>query len=368
MTEHNMLEKALKLYNIGKFNYNKDNELARKCFLLSLDTLKQLKTDKDGVDQFSSYHQLIQTTEVECNKLLSSNILDIFQLIDQNNIQSIKDLPYINFQTINKKGNTVLHHSIDIGDIGIIKELLKKGGRIDSINGNGNTLLEYACLKKDPNIIHFLVAHGASMEKHLFFRKGKNKYYLNKTDIDIAILLKLIVCNSVENNQNSINIASIESIKNICKDNTNHNSFAFLKNYFNTNELIGLDKYTVNELIIGLNNMFNNKLSIDTYITIITEELNTYEEHKKINSCSYNKIDIILSNLIPFINYPFNLGCIFLLKNEIKYLIQYILKCNKKEFKNLLLSKLFETYIQTNLFPEDYIGIIVFNILSKIKV
>ncbi len=47
--------------------------------------------------------------------------------------------------------------------------------------------------------------------------------------------------------------------------------------------------------------------------------------------------------------------------------MNYILKNNKKEFKNILMIKLFENYIQTGLFPEDYIGIIIYNILSKIN-
>ena len=45
-----------------------------------------------------------------------------------------------------------------------------------------------------------------------------------------------------------------------------------------------------------------------------------------------------------------------------------ILRYNKKDFKNILMTKLFDYYIQTGLFPEDYIGIIVYNILSKINV
>ena len=35
----------------------------------------------------------------------------------------------------------------------MMKELLKKGGEIDLVNKNGNALLEYACLQKDPNFI-----------------------------------------------------------------------------------------------------------------------------------------------------------------------------------------------------------------------
>jgi hypothetical protein len=60
------------------------------------------------------------------------------------------------------------------------------------------------------------------------------------------------------------------------------------------------------------------------------------------------------------------MASIFLLKNEIKYLIKNILK-NNKTFKDELMEKLFDIYIKPNLFQEDYIGIIVYNILSKIE-
>jgi hypothetical protein len=113
--------------------------------------------------------------------------------------------------------------------------------------------------------------------------------------------------------------------------------------------------------------MFKNKDSYETYKKIIIEELDIFEENKDLTKCIYNKIDLVLINIVPFINYPFNIGSVFILKNEIKYLIKYILVNNKKDYKNILLTKLFDYYIQTNLFPEDYIGIIVYNILSKLK-
>ena len=347
--EHAILESAIKLYNAGKEQYTIDEKLAKKCIELSLDKLNKIKNTTIG----SHYKDMIQTTEVDCQRLLNKTSENIFKLITVNDLNKIKEIQYINFREINSNGNTVLHHAIDIGDIGIIKELLKKGGLIDSVNGNGNTLLEYACLKKDPNIINFLVLHGASMEKHLFFRKGSTKYYLNKSDIDMAILLKLIITKSL-------------------KSNDVYTKFTFLEKYFSLTDLIGLDKFTIRDLLVGLHTMFNEKDSFDTYKTIILEELDNYEKHKMVNNCTYNKIDIILSNIIPFINYPFNVSSIFLIKNEIKFLIYSILqskeiKSNEKEFKNLLLSRLFECYIQTNLFQEDYIGIIIYNILSKIK-
>jgi hypothetical protein len=347
MTEHNkMLNSALKLYETGKSNYTKDKTLARKCFMLSLETLTKLKGNNIDLD-------IIQTTEIDCIKMLN-NTENIFDLVSKNKIDIIKDIKNINFREINSKGNTILHHAIDVGDTGIIKELLKKSILIDSVNGNGHTLLEYACLKKDPNIIHFLATHGANIEKHLFFRKGDSKYYLNKCDIDIAILLKLVVSNTLKPRITSI-------------DKTIFNQFDFLEKYINPSELIGLDKFTMKDLINGLNYMFYNKPVSTTFKQIILEEIETYEQLKTHKLCNYNIIDILLSNMIPFINYPFNISSNFILKNEIKYLIKHIIKTNKKDFKNILLLKLFDIYIQNNLFPEDYIGIIVFNILYKIK-
>ena len=347
MSENDMLNNALKLYETGKKNYSKDMKLAKKCFTLSLETLNKLKNSKIKSD----YEDLIQITEVECIKMLqhSKQSENIFDLISKNDIETIKNIKHINFREINSIGNTVLHHAIDIGDIGIIKELFKKGGMIDTVNGNGHTLLEYTCLKNDPNIIFFLANHGANIEKHLFFRKGNNKFYLNKSDIDIAILLKLIISNTTK-----------KPLEN------NPSKFIFLETYFSNNELIGLDKFTIKDIIVGLDYMFYNKPSGETYKQIIIEELDYHIQQT--NKCIYNKFDIILSNLVPFINYPFNMSSIFLIKNEIKHLIKNIIKTNKKDYKNILLSKLFETYVSTHLFPEDYIGIIVFNILSKIKV
>ena len=344
MTEHNTLENAIKLYQVGKDNYIKDEKLAKQCIMLSLEKLNNLKESK----QSNNFKHIIQTTEAECHKLLNSKEhFDIFKLITINDLSSIKNIELVNFREINSNGNTVIHHAIDIGDIGIMKELLKKGGYIDSVNGNGNTLLEYACIKGDPNIINFLVQHGANMAKHVLFRKGNKKYYLNKPDIDMAILLKLIVTNSFNH--------------------TSYIQFKFLEKYFNLTELIGLEKFTILDLLIGLENMFNKKESYNTYKLILIEELNNYDIHKSINNCIYNKIDIVLSNIVPFINYPFNVSSVFLIKNELKYCINNILKTHKENFKEILILNLFETYINTKLFPEDYIGIIIYNLLSKIK-
>lgn len=334
-----ILKKAIKLYVTGKHAFTTDKVKARSLFQQSLDALNIIKKN-------SNFKQLIQSTEAECIKYLHT-ANNIFELIKVNDLDTIKKMDHINFREINIDGSTVLHYAIDIGDIGILKELLKKGGMIDTVDGHGNTLLEYACLKKDPNIITFILLHGANMQKHLFFRKGERKYYLNKSDIDLAILLKLILINSINK--------------------TEFSSFSFLANHISPSELVGLDKYTVRDIMIGLHHMFLNKESYKTYATILQEELTAYDETPHVAKCIYNKMDIILTNLVVFINYPFNLGCIFVLKNEIKYLMKNILRNNENDFKNILMTRLFDTYIQNNLFSEDYIGVIVYNMLSKIK-
>ena len=343
-----LLTKAMKYYNNGKKLYEaNDKAKAKILFEHSLNAISEFK--KLHPDKLNSINTVVQATEVECIKYLNVPENNVFNLVTKNDLEAIKQIKHINFREINANGNTVLHHAIDVGDTGILKEMFKKGGMIDTVNGHGNTLLEYACLKKDPNIIEFMAKHGANMQKHLFLRKGE-KFYLNKSDIDMAIMLKIIIVNR---------------LKTI---NTNYTSFAFLEKHFNLTDLIGFDRYTIKDVLIGLHYMFNNKESYKSYSQIITEEIIEFETNNNDNNkCIYTKLDIILSNIVPFINYPFNIASIFIVKNEIKYLMKNILRYNKKDFKKVLMTKLFEDYIQSSLFPEDYIGIIVYNILSKVN-
>ena len=325
------LQEAIKLYLLGKRTENKDE--SKKLLLSSLHKLKQLKHNfKDIQTEY-----LINKTETDCKHFLSK-IENVFKIIDSGDVNKIKNLNNINFREINDKGNTVLHHCIDMGDIYILKELLKKGAKIDQVNGHGNTLLEYACLKKDPNIINFLINHGAQMDKHLHFRKD-NKKYLNVCDIDLAILIKVIIEKNI-NNDNSL--------------------FLFLGNYFSWNQLVGFDKYTIRDLSIGLTNIFKNSDCYYDYTKIIIEELEQFKNKDIKNGLS--KVDVILFNLIPFINYPFNISSSVILKNELKFIIKKYI--NNKE---LLTENIFNIYINNNLFKEDYIGVLIFQLINKLK-
>ena len=80
-------------------------------------------------------------------------------------------------------------------------------------------------------------------------------------------------------------------------------------------------------------------------------------------------IRIILLNLVPFIDYPFNISNRNVVTFEIIQLVKYInIKNNYLidiNFNKILINKIWSDY--ENVLPYDYLGIILSNIFSKIK-
>jgi hypothetical protein len=352
--------KGLKTYLEAKKIYKSDK---KKGLIYLKKSLKYFDNYKKNKDNYDEYEELIRNTENDCNKIIIDSInfkidhkedneIDkkIFKIISKGQINRLKNIKTINFSKLNSNGLTPLHYCIKMGDVNMMKELLKKGGNIDLINKNGNTLLEYACLQKDPNFIQQIINYGGDMKKHLFFREGENKFILKKNGIDLAIITKIIISN--------------------CKENTNTNELNFIFNFIERDKKIGLNNYDLFFLINGLQNLLN-KLGDQikkTYLEILKDELNYQLNDTFV--CPKNKIDIILTNLIPFINYPFNLSTDFILLNEIKYLVLKIIKkkmynINDKNKKEII-NELWKRYIIPNLFTQDFIGILTNRIISNI--
>lgn len=342
------LENALRFYIDGKKLIKTDKKKTLELFKKSLENITKFKLlQTENLD--NEKLNILTATENECKKYIE-NYKDIFSLISQNDIYQIKNLPKILerniFVELNSKGNTILHHCIDIGDNTILKELLKKGGNINQVNNDGHTLLEYACLKKDPNMINYLITLGANLKKHIYFR-GKDKVlFLTRSDIDAAIILKVIINNSKKSQSNEL--------------------FSFLSEYLSWNQLIGLENYTVKDLSYGLSHMFKNKKSFIHYKNIINDDLNLFKSSniKK----SYDKIDIIIFNLIPFISFPFNISNNYIIKNELKFLIKKNIKKNPNNYKEIILNDIFDIYIKSELYTEDFIGILICQILNKLNI
>jgi len=331
----NKVIKCLKSYLSGKKYYEKDNEKSFEYFKQCIKLIEQVKSFK--LDD--EYKQILDETETECSKYLTLTIEntiekpiikrnkmktiecsdnELFNIIETGDIMKINNYKYgdIDFKVYNNAGLTPLHMAIHCGDTTFLKKCFILGAPIDLTNKYGHTLLEYACLENDPNMIDFLYFHGADMKKHLVFREGK-KYFNNGEYIDIILLERIIM-----------DIKDFNKIKYL----------GFIFDYIDKNMKLDImldkaevpEELTINDIIIRLDKLVGclKKESRDSYINILKEEL-SYDLTNKLY-CPTNKLEIILYNLVPFIGYAESLKLNWLLSLEIKYIILKILKNNKK--------------------------------------
>jgi ankyrin repeat protein len=377
MDKNKLLKYYFKLYLKGKELYDIDKDKSFEILKESLTVLDSIKKKYPDINE--KYNALIEESENECYKLIdesietnieseivSSNKIDteiLFNTLEKGDISFIKKAKYgdIDFKKkINDK--SILHHAIKYSDITFLKLAFKLGARIDTTDDNGHTLLEYACLELDPNMINFLIKYGADMSKHLYFRKGTTKFINNYDSIDILILYKLLL--SYNNKLVDNNIFT--------------NKLILINNLLNLEEKIGLNDYTISDLLNWITSFLcniENDSALD-YLNIILEELN-YPLKNKLG-CPTNKIEIILTNLVPFIeNYPFNLSMDWLFSLELKYLIINLIRKKKNinsfniktnDIKTELVNIIWNNYIKNDIIKEDYIGILISQWVSKIKV
>jgi len=110
--------------------------------------------------------------------------------------------------------------------------------------------------------------------------------------------------------------------------------------------------------------------SRNSYIDILKEELSHQLTFKL--GCPGKPIEILLYNLIPFIENEYNVKLNWLISLEVKFLILKILKnkirINTKELKKELSELLYLSYIKPEIIPEGLIQIIVLQWVNKIKV
>ena len=386
MENKNKINKCLKSYLIGKKYFNVDEDKSFEYFKQCIYLLNDIKENK--IELNNEIINIIDETETECSKYLTQAIettiekplykcinnkshedTDImFNLIETGNLEQLKKYRYgeIDFTNRNSDGVTALHLAIKYGDTNFLKQSFKLGGLIDQTNNYGHTLLEFACLEKDPNIINFLMKYGADMKKHLLFREGK-KYFNNGNQIDILLLEKII-------------LASIF----LSEDENKIKHLEFVFNYIDYNDVLSIEladddnstqsggKIYVKNLIKKLDTLID-QFDIDsrtTYITILKEEL-SYDLSFKM-CCPKSKIEILLYNLVPFINYGDTLKMNWLISLEVKFMILKILKkkvkINTKELKMELTESLYNSYLKSEIIPEGLLQIIVLQWISKIKV
>jgi ankyrin repeat protein len=355
------LKKYYKSFLLGKQHFENNKETACSYFKKSLILLDELKkSDK--------YNDLVKETETECKQYLTKSIeyyldseisvknninyTELLNSIEQGDVDIIKKYNYNDIDWIKLIDNqTLLHHAVKYGDTGFLKNAFKLGALIDTPNGHGHTLLEYACLQEDPNIISFLINNGANMQKHLYFREGKFKYLNLTSSIDNAIIIKHII----SSDSLDINMSISNRINNLSK-------------YFELENLIGINDFTFADLFHGLTLLLTGfeVTSANTYLNIIEEEL-SYSLKNKLG-CPKSKLDILLINLAPFINYKFNITSEWVLSMEIKYIILKLINYKNVKIKNELVDIIWDTYIKSNLVSKDFIGTLISQWIIKIKV
>lgn len=374
------IKKCLKSYLTGKKYYNSDIDKSyqyfKQCAIILNDLKKNNLINNDFID-------IINETEVECNKYISDVLClsieqplykcdknhdcndKLFNIIETGDNNYLTNLKYgeINFKIYNEYGLTPLHYAIKYGDTTFLKNALKLGALIDETNKFGNTLLEYACLEKDPNMINFLLQYGANMQKHLLFRESK-LFFNSGNQIDSLLLQKYIM--EIKNNLENIN-QYLDWIYNYIDKTTKID----LEYADQSNITISLKSILFEEFIKQLNLLLNilDNESRETYINIIKEELEYNLSYKL--GCPNNKIELILYYLVPFIDYENTFQLNWVLSYEIKYIIFKILKNKKKinfkELKNNLLEILYESYIKNNIVSNGLIQIIILQWISKIN-
>lgn len=362
--EINIIEKKImKNYIKAKDNINDSSKL----FKYVLKTLQLINESEKEKYQYLdiSYLEKINNFCLEKLEKVFDNALkfskknkidaeinhNIFNIINEGNINSFSETDNnCNFKIYNKEGLTPLHRCITLGDTTILKEILKRGENIDMVNQKGNTLLEFACLQNDPNLISFILNHGGDMKKHLYFRDNF-KLKLNINDIDSAIIIKECI---------------LESTKKIKKTKF---PIEFLLEYIDADLEIGISDIKFFQFLEILRYSLGNlkEESQETIINIWKEELE-YDLNNKLG-CPSNYFEIILMNLVPFIDFPFNISNRNVLTLELLNSIKNLLKKNKyqldENFNIKLIDYIWEEY--QNIIQVDYLGIILNTILTKIK-
>jgi len=384
--ENKIFAKCLKSYLTAKKYYDTDADKSFDYFKQCIAIMNDIKEQNMEIPR--NLIDIMDETETECSKYLTmtiENTIDtpiigskhknicftgnttndnnlLYEIIETGNIKKMKEfkLGEVDFNIMNNMGLTPLHYAITYGDTAFLKQAFRLGAPLDMTNKNGYTLLECACLEKDPNMINFMLSYGADMKKHLQFRENK-KYSTTGNMIEIMLLEKIILDYETSTNH------TIQYLD-------------WIFNYLDKDEMLDLQIYNsepsnklknydlikkLDMMLTGMNDEFRT-----TYIDILKEEMG-YDLHYKLG-CPNRKLEIILYNLVPFINYNINLQINWLVSMEIKFLILKILKnkvkINTKQLKEELRELLYLNYIKPNLFTDGYIQTLVLQWINKIKV
>lgn len=336
MDTNNKIKKCIKSYLCGRKHLIDDKNKALDYFNKALLIFYDIDKNDDKNDDFDKNDDMLNEIYRKTMSYIKTLRDDLFVLVEEGDINKVKKYynqknSHEDFYIYNDDGFTPMHYAIKNGDTLFLKYAFSLGVHIDTPDKkNGHTLLEYACLLGDPNMINFMIMNGANIKKHQEFRNSV-KYYNQNKQIDYNLILKYILTNCVPSKNNLLD---------------------FVFKYIDPNGLAGIDNITVKEFIMRLED-FLLKIPIvskQSLVNILKEELTND------NMCAYvTKLEILLYNIVPFIDYPFDLSLRWLIILEIEYL------STKMKSKDELHQNLNERYIKNYLLPNDFMQ----NLISK---
>lgn len=353
-------------YFIKAKKYLKSNENAKaKKYLLTI--LKNISDIKD----IAEYNDLLLKIKIYANKnilnidksykILNSsntnssekeNIKNLIEIIEKGNIIELENILNNNKVNLNLLYNNYspLHTAVKHGDCLIVKLLLQKKANINLLDSLSHTPLELACLDKNHNMINYLSKLGVNLKNQLLLRKDSQGKKLSTSNIESALIIKLIIENTHED---KLWLTKWEKINELLQI-VDINKIIQLKNSELLNKNLGWNDLTLNNFLGFLTTKMNNSNKI-SIIKICIEEL--ISKKCQINEC--NKIEIFLLNLIPILNLPLKIKKNWLLNYELQNLAKYLKKKHQKNFLPIFLKKIWKDYVENNIIDYEHLNLII---------
>jgi hypothetical protein len=308
----------LVLKNNYKDEHKKYNNLLQITKLLNT---KDIYNNNDFVELIRYIEKYL------LKKLINKKFIkvNLFNEISNGNIDFFQNIiiPKQYLYIYNEKGNTLLHHCIENNDITIFKLLYNTYCmELNIVNLDKLSLTIYSLSTKEYDIYEYIVQPQTILKNYYIL---SNKINHNHNNVDIPLII-----HKLEETKENVNIE-------------------FINKYVDINTKIGYNNMNFQDLFNNISITLKN--TYNTYIDIIKEELNYYNSNY---SCYNNILELLVYNLIPFIDYccidnnkkhNLYISSENIIKNELNFIIK------NKNYKK----KIQQDYINTNLFTKKYI-------------
>lgn len=342
--------------NFKSNNYFKSIQTFLKTLNMDLNNENKVKVNKCLIKAFLQ----LDLIDIQIKKVTINNPEHVFISIKEGNLNLLETMVHnkvINWDVYDFVGLSPLHCAVVSGDTSLTNIILSSGANINQLTKNGRTPLEHAVCERDPSMIKHLIENGANTKKHVQIRDKLQSNVLLTVNLDVI----LIILKMIPDNNEWLNI--------VLPNNFPIPDYPYAYDNMTTHKIIKLIIYNMNHGLFKESNASIQK--------IINEELGNINTQNEL-LCPKTKLENILYSLAPFMNYQHTIDSEWLLNYEI---LSYANICKNNimrdnpdksfsdvygTFRKTLFSKIFKDYIETNLYPENFIKNIVLKWINVI--